>query len=254
MAEEKEKPEDDTEDDFKPGDVEDEDGKDAAGAGAVPPDTEAPQENGTMAMMKEATAEAAELGVMVPEDCATPKEWIEHFVTAIKTHKATKSAAEPPVDDTSTAAPEVTPKEEQPAVTMSLEQQKAYESRIQALEQDSSEQRLRNMNAIVDNLVTAGRVTNATGKTMKETLTKKQLSLLPGRQDQEIYSILAKVELAKETPEGTFWTPEEKKAQLSLKGAKLETPPNFDREDAGGDVKDQDAVKKILDEQFNVRS
>lgn len=92
-----------TEEDIKGGDDE------AAGEGAPPPKKGGDDES---ALLAEASAAAAEHGLMVPDDAADCEEWVQHFITAAKTHGATKDKVKSedeettPEDDMAGAAPE----------------------------------------------------------------------------------------------------------------------------------------------------
>lgn len=45
-------------------------------------------------LITEASAEMEELGIHIPDDLSSCQEWVRHLITAIKTHKSTKSMAE----------------------------------------------------------------------------------------------------------------------------------------------------------------
>lgn len=204
--------------------------------------------SGMTALLKEASAEANELGIMVPDDATDAEEWIEHFITAVKTHKGTKAMAEPaapPADDISAATTE--PKEEPQAVSMSMS--KADQDRIERLEGFAADQVFGRMGQVVDDLIGKGQITPVKGNAWKETLGKKRLSLLPGKHDNEVANVLSQLELAKEVPEGTFWSTEEKTARLSRKASPADAPAHVDFT-KGDEAPSGDQVQKILDEQF----
>jgi hypothetical protein len=85
----------------------------------TPDEAPAPAEDDEASMLSEASTEAAELGIVVPEGSKDCKSWIEHFITAVKSHKATKANGDtaPPAGPVPGDEPVV---EQAPMMQMSL--------------------------------------------------------------------------------------------------------------------------------------
>ena len=148
------------------------------------------------AKVKEASAEAAELGIIVPDDAESCEEWVEHFITAVKTHKATKGAeggadmggGNPEGTESGGAAPA-----EEPMTTISMSQ--ADQARVATLERELTETKkhlgqtqkvaanalLKDTMARVDAVARSGAVDRAQVEEWKQVLTSKQMSLLSGK-------------------------------------------------------------------------
>jgi len=204
------------------------------------------------AMLKEASAEASELGIIVPEDVANANEWVEHFITAVKSHKQTKNMNETETPEPAPGAENGgAPQEEPQAVSMSIKQ---HQERIDLLEGFAADQVYSRMNQLVDDMIVKGQVPPVKGAGWKEVLGKKRLSLLPGKHDNEVANVLSQLDLAKELPEGTFWTAEEKSARLSRKGKEEQAPEHASFDKNGEPVQlSSEQVIKVLDEQFGAK-
>lgn len=56
-----------------------------------PPEQAAPGDADESELVREAVADIAELGIVIPDSVQSCRDFCEHFVTAVKTHKATKA-------------------------------------------------------------------------------------------------------------------------------------------------------------------
>lgn len=194
------------------GPIDDDDDADPDDAGDDDADMTPDGGDSKEALISEASAEAAELGIMVPDDADTPEEWIEHFVTAVKTHKATKDTGDATAD---AGAPDAagagaTPVEE-PMTTVSMSMYETLKKENETMKRDIEEHKttadrlskvaanalLKDTLGRVNALVKTGVVSPARVAGWKQTLESKQMSLLTGK-DGAIRKVITELAFAEE--------------------------------------------------------
>ena len=105
--------------------------------------------------------------------------------------------------------------------------------------------------SIIDTMVRDGRMPPVDGETCKNILATKQLSLATG-DDREVNAVLAKIEVYKKVPKGTFFTADQRAIELSR--AKEVPRHDLAQFNAGVANMTEQQVDALLDETYGAVS
>lgn len=264
MADADDKDKKDADDLFTEGDV----AGDAGDAGAGEGDLEAegdPAESGLgddagdskAALISEASAEAAELGIMVPDDATDFEEWIEHFVTAVKTHKSTKAngadtSADAGAGDAAGGADANATPVEEPMTTVSMSMVETLKKDLEAEKQTTSRLSKVAANALlkdtlgrVDALARTGVVTRARVEGWKQILESKQMSLLTGK-DAAIRKVITEIAFAEEMAKDGGANLLKNRTDMSHASGEATPPWYFDEAKEAEKKKEQEELTKTM--------